>query len=173
MRDLTEFSQHEQECILRLTTGRVDLPEFLRIFGRNIADDRDFVQKTLRRITESRDAESLPFLFYLWGFLDEPPEKEHLQLLRRLLSESWHSQHEWVVDTLRRAKDVESIPALTRAAQAEYPDLDELDETSLRNRCVYAIEAIGGGDANAALKDLSSGQSETAELAASLLSCTS
>ena len=153
--------------ILSLVGNKISIDEFRSQFGRNI--DSSFVLGSLQRVTNEEDGESLPYLFYLWGYLPEGIEEPHLALMRELLAAKWHDQHEWVVDTLNAAHDVEAIPCLSIAAQAEYPDLDEIDAVSLQKRCVYAMEAIDADKAAPYLRLLAKMSSEPGRVASSLL----
>ncbi|HLC49350.1 MAG TPA: hypothetical protein VJI96_03135 [Candidatus Andersenbacteria bacterium] len=137
-----EFNESEKALILSLTSEKITLEEFLQFFARSAATDKNFILDALRRIVATKDADSLTYLLYLWGFLKEPVDEARLKILRPLVAEQWHKDHEWIVDMLKDAKDAAALPFLVTAAQAQYPQLDELDQTSLQKRCLYAIKKI-------------------------------
>ena len=59
-----------------------------------------------------------------------------------------------MIDALWFEKETAGIPVLVQRALGTLPQLDELDDASLRKRSVYAIAKIGGESAVEALKDL-------------------
>jgi len=164
-----ELTEAERSLILDLTADRIALADFLATFGRKDVREPRFLLHTLERIVSAKDRESAPYLFYLWGYLAEEVTEAHRHLLRRMLSEHWHDQHEWIVDSMQATGDALGVPALRAAAQTRYPTLDECDEASLRARCVHAVARIGGADAERALQELAREDGEVGALAARLL----
>lgn len=163
------LTEQERTLILDLTSGRKTLPDFCREFGRNVCDENDFILKSLQQIENRKDGASLPYILYLWGYVTESTTPAHMAVLRRLLLETWHDQQEWIVDTIREAQDVESLPAISRAARTTYPRFDELDQESFHKRCVYAIEAVDSPATAEFLRELSEENSEIGKLADGLL----
>lgn len=167
--DTRYFSDAEQKLILDLTAGRIRLVDFLSVFRPGPIREPRFVLHALEAIETSGDSDSLPFALYLRGYLGEVCDEPYCEVLRRLLGQQWHNQYEWIIDTLQQAKDVAALPELAAAAVRDYPQLDELDASSLQRRCVYAIEAIDSRRAVPCLQELAQVNSEAGQLAADLL----
>jgi hypothetical protein len=142
---------------------------FLKVLENALPTIRDLWNMRCRELRRIRIGKACRFCSICVVISGRDVSETQLQLLRQLLREQWHDQHEWIVDALLHENDRHAIPVLAAAAEAEYPDLDDVDQTSLRNRCVYAIRDLGGPMAEESLEKLAKHQTEVGPLAVSLI----
>lgn len=149
------LSENDKQLILDLAVNKIELDEFYERYSVNISADHSYVLRMLELAEQAQDAETIEYLTYLRGYhRDVEPKHIHCEIFRRLLLEEWHHSHEYMIDALWFEKDTAVFPVLVQRALGTLPQLDELDDASLRKRSVYAIAKIGGDSAIEALKDL-------------------
>lgn len=149
------LSENDKQLILDLVVNKIALDEFYERYSINISADHSYVLRMLELAEQVQDAETIEYLTYLRGYhRDVEPKHIHCEIFRRLLLVEWHHSHEYMIEALWFDRDTAAIPVLVQRALGTLPQLDELDDASLRKRTVYAIAKIGGDSAIEALKDL-------------------
>ncbi len=143
--------------------GRAGSPEeVLRHFG---ADDGQTLGLRLLRDAVDRqdglDVEMALIVCAAFGFTID-----HLDLLAQLATADWHHKHEDVVSALGQLRSPVAVDALYHAAWwiPDYLDYDE--SRALAIKAIWALGGTPGSEAEQALKQLASAESEIVREAA-------
>ncbi|MGW2662818.1 hypothetical protein ACWCW7_17780 [Nocardia tengchongensis] len=127
--------------------------DYLRRAG--ASDGGDYVAGELAAATDRRDKNRLWEALWSYWVL-EPlllPDPRHLELLLKLLPQDWHCSQEDIVALLVEYRAPRAVPALLHAARW-VPSCWWEGYEALAGKAVWAIGAIRGPEADAALREL-------------------
>jgi hypothetical protein len=82
-------------------------------------------------------------------------DREYLEAFCELLDADWHTRHEDVARWLRQLREPRSVPALHRAALANFAYRDYDEARALTRKCLWALTDIGDAPAVSAIESLS------------------
>lgn len=148
------MNEFECDLALDLAEKKVSKKDFLKLLMRG-EDPEEVVRQVLAEAIDSKvpdNVECALIVGFNFGFT-----QKHLQLLIVILIEPWHFRHEDAVDALATLKSPMAVEALYGATQW-IPKYLEFDESrALASKAIWALGAIDGSDANAALLRLAEG----------------
>ncbi len=130
--------------------------EFLRQVG--AVDGRELGVDLLREAMVEQNADSVEMALVVLGRFGTPPAA--LDLLIQLANADWHRRHEDVAGFLQEMRDPASIEALVRLATWVPAYLEYDDGRALARKAIWALGAVPGPVADAALTDLLRAESE-------------
>ncbi|MGR4051835.1 hypothetical protein [Kosakonia cowanii] len=131
---------NKKALILKLMTKQIDLSDFLCQFGDGSGELDLCKELTIAR--EAADAELVDLLLYLSAVVNF--DYDDVDILNQLVTDPWHQKHEEIVGLLDHYRHPSSVDPLYKAAllNLEYRDYDE--DFILANKCIRALEKIGG-----------------------------
>ncbi|AST71219.1 hypothetical protein BFG07_22755 [Kosakonia cowanii] len=133
-----ELLENRNALILKLMMKQINLSEFLCQFG-DASGELDLCKEfTLAR--EAKDAELVDLLLYLSAVVKF--DYYDVDILNRLLTDTWHQKHEEIVRLLDHYRQPSSVNPLYEAAllNLDYRDYDE--DFVLANKCIRVLEKI-------------------------------
>lgn len=149
------MTENQWGLAVQLFTGELSRENFLQAFGAG----SDGATVSLRLLQEGlaqhddRTIEAALTIGFHFGF-----QSSHLGPLIELVPATWHRVHENIVSALGDLKDPSSVPVLEHCARW-IPDYLEFDEfRALAYKSIWALGAIQGTEADAALQRLTNDQ---------------
>lgn len=94
-------------------------------------------------------------------YKDLSSECQGLELLIKILPESWHHSHENIALTLQKSKSPESVDSLLQTANTYFEYLTYDNSEALHRKCTWALADIGTSKAKDALRLLALNGSDT------------
>ncbi|WP_410875478.1 hypothetical protein [Nocardia sp. A7] len=137
-------------------SATISSEEFLRQVG--AADGQELGLDLLREAIVEQNADSVELAFVVAGQFGVPPAG--VDLLIQLANADWHHKHEDVAGFLQEMPNPASIEALVRLATWVPAYLEYDDGRALARKAVWALGAIPGPAAGAALTGLRQAESE-------------
>lgn len=83
------------------------------------------------------------------------------ELINSIIMEDWHQSHEDMASYLQKLRLPSSVEPLYYVSKKKYQYLEYDDSLSLASKCIWALGAIGNGDAIDKLIQLSNDKDET------------
>lgn len=149
----------ERELLYKLMK-RTIMPEmFLEGFTTNICEKPIYINELLERAYLEREANDIEYLltaiFRFKLFLEE-----YVDILCKLISETWHYQHENIASIFQKIRSPKSIECLYKAAITQFEYLDYDESYALAVKCIWALGDINTDDSRKKLELLSQSENE-------------
>jgi hypothetical protein len=133
--------------------------EFINKLPLDLKTDSFKLRGLFMSIMDDRSSEDLIRALTIMWLLKK--EGEQLDILNRLLIESWHTRHEDIIHEIQKRKKSSSVPYIKEAMQKQYDYLKSYG-TGLRqfiNQCGHALVSIGTKEALDVIYELAESKS--------------
>ena len=141
------MNQEDLELVVALTLKRIDEAEFRDQYSETFLDGRRHTLILIRDAVQEQDGDGLyaAFLFgYQFGFPEETRD-----LIRDVLLEEWHHQHEDFVQIVGEARDPSDVELFYQVSSLHLPYLAYNDSGALGSKAIYELRNIGTPEAKA------------------------
>ena len=160
------IDETNRQLILDLALNRLPVSDFMRKFPFGEKTPAEYVKLSLEEALESRDPIQVEYGMLL-GFQLKLFNQAFAPLLKTMILEDWHREHEDMASVMQMLKDPSTVDALYRTALTRFPYLEYDQSHSLAVKCLWALKAINNRDASEKLKLLAQSEDkvvrETAE----------
>ncbi|MBH1932686.1 hypothetical protein [Serratia rubidaea] len=143
--------KEKNKVILSLIKKEISLSELLSTYDKYY--DGVNICRDLFNAREKKDSEAVDLFLYLGSVIGY--EYNCVELLNKLLTDTWHKKHEELVRLLSHYKDESSIGYLFRAASLQLDYLDYDEDHVLADKCIRALAKINTNESIEKIKELS------------------
>jgi hypothetical protein len=137
---------YSQEITRQEIISNLDIPE---------GKEADFLRKMFDNIFTSLKSDDVGYGLTILSLFEK--DDEYIDIIHRLILESWHNQYEDIAHDLQKRGNIMSIPFLKEAMQKKYFYLESYGTGTRQfiNQCGHALYSIGTKEAIEVIRELS------------------
>jgi len=154
------MTKEERELLRKLTIRDVTPEIFTKNFTVDITKNPGYIRELLEVAYFQKEAYDVEYLliamFYFHLFYIE----EFIEILCKLMKESWHFQHENIASIFQDMKSPKTIDCLYVAALTQFEYLEFDEAFALAVKCIWALGDINTPESKDKLRLLSQSENE-------------
>jgi len=144
------MTKFERELLHKLMSRAITPEIFLKKFTVDVSKNPLFISELLEKAYlehESNDVEYLLIAIFRFQLFIE----DFTGILCKLMSETWHFQHENIASILQKIKSPRTIECLCKTALTQFEYLEFDEAFALAVKCIWGLGDIGTEDAKVKL----------------------
>ena len=135
------MTNQERLIVKKLWKEEITKDEFLKEFTYDIETYKDYFEEILEKAYTERNKLDIGDILYL-GFVFDLFEKNHVNILIKLIKSDWHERHEDIVSIFHKLKAPDAIEVLYQTILTKFDYLAYDNCASLIRKCCFALAAI-------------------------------
>lgn len=141
------MNETEEKMILDLSLDNISKEEFIDNYPVNLIEKPSYFVQVLENALINRNSDDVELALMVAGYIDSIDM--YLPVLRKLLLEDWHNQHEIIVDILAGVKDPEDAKCFRHVLNCTYGHDDDIEDfiVPLWIKCIWALGKINTSEA--------------------------
>lgn len=154
------MNEVEKQMILDLSLDEISQEEFYDKYPVKLLDNQSYFVNILEEALLKKNSEDVEFVLMIAGYIDSI--KVYLPVLRKLILENWHNQHEIIVDILSGVLDKSDAKYFYHVLKSEYDYIEDVEDflVPIWIKCLWALYKIGSEKAFDYLKQFQDSEYE-------------
>lgn len=153
------MTNKERELLHKLMTRAVTPEVFTKSFTVDISKNSDYIRELLEVALLEKEADDVEYLltaiFHLELFAED-----YVDILCKLMNETWHFQHENIAMIFQKIKSPKTIDCLYNAALTQFEYLEFDEAFALAVKCIWALGDINTLESKEKLKLLTQSENK-------------
>lgn len=153
------MTEKERELLHSLMKKTIEPEVFLDEFTVDISSNPTYIRELLEKAFIDQEAYDVEFLLtaiFKFNLFNE----DHINILCKLMNESWHFQHENIASIFQKMKSESTIDSLYKTALAKFEYLEYDEAFALAVKCIWALGNINTPEARVKLEMLAQSEKE-------------
>lgn len=145
------MTKEERELLHKLMTRDITPEDFVKSFTVDIHKNSHYIRELLETALFEHEANDVEYLltviFYFKLFIED-----YVDILCKLMSETWHFQHENIAMFFQKIKSPKSVDCLYNAALTQFEYLEFDEAFALAVKSIWALGDINTPESREKLK---------------------
>ncbi|MHB8065639.1 MAG: hypothetical protein ACYDG2_23975 [Ruminiclostridium sp.] len=135
------MTKKERELLHKLMTRAIPIEVFAKDFTVDISKNPRYICELLETALFEHEANDVEYLltaiFHFKLFIED-----YVDILCKLISETWHFQHENIASIFQKIKSPKTVECLYKTALTQFEYLEFDDAFALAVKCIWALGDI-------------------------------